>query len=48
MVGLVYGSVEVGETVSGLELGLRNGSGVVIVGMVVIGVVISFWTVEIV
>lgn len=49
--GAVIGCVEAGETaVSGLELGFRNG-GVEMVGtmlgMVVMGVVISFWTVEI-
>lgn len=52
MVGVVKGSVEAGETVSGLELGLRNGGvemvGVVGIklGMVGMGVVISLWTVE--
>lgn len=53
VVGVVTGNVEAGESVSGLELGFRNG-GVVIVGMVgtklgivVMGVVISFWVVEI-
>lgn len=53
MVGVLNGIVEAGETVSGLELGFRNGDvemvGVVGTkfGMVVMGVVISLWTVEI-
>jgi len=53
VVGVVNGIVEAGETVSGLELGFRNGDvemvGVVGTkfGMVVMGVVISLWTVEI-
>lgn len=43
--------MDAGETVSGLELGFKSGGEVEMVGtklgMVVIGVVISFWTVEI-